>query len=124
MFNKNGDAGRQHYAVPYVNSQGNKALFYVDFVIRMRNGQLFLFDTKSEGSDPEAMNKHNALLEYMQSAENAPKRLKGGVIVRDSNGSGNWLYSPLPIENTTDVKGWDAFHPDQYREESRGTDSL
>ena len=121
---KNGDAGRQHYAVPYVNSQGNKALFYVDFVIRMRNGQLFLFDTKSEGSDPEAMNKHNALLEYMQSAENAPKRLKGGVIVRDSNGSGNWLYSPLPIENTSDVKGWDAFHPDQYQEESRGIDSL
>lgn len=111
---KNGDSGREHYAVPYTNSNGQKALFYVDFVIRMKNGQLFLFDTKSEASDPEAVNKHNALLQYMQSAENAPKQLKGGVIIHDDHGSDNWLYSPLAIANTTDIKGWDAFHPDNY----------
>lgn len=111
---KNGDTGREHYAVPYTNSQGQKALFYVDFVIRMKNGQLFLFDTKSEASDVEAPNKHNALLQYMQSAENVSKHLKGGVIIHDNYGSDNWLYSPLPIENTSDIKGWDAFHPDTY----------
>lgn len=111
---KNGDSGREHYAVPYINGQGQKALFYVDFVIRMKNGQLFLFDTKSVASDPEASNKHNALLQYMQSDENASKHLKGGVIIHDDHGSGNWLYSPLPIENTNDIKGWDAFHPDNY----------
>ena len=111
---KNGDSGREHYAVPYINGQGQKALFYVDFVIRMKNGQLFLFDTKSEASDPEASNKHNALLQYMQSAENSSMHLKGGVIIHDDHGSDNWLYSPLPIENTTDIKGWDAFHPDNY----------
>lgn len=111
---KNGDSGREHYAVPYINGQGQKALFYVDFVIRMKNGQLFLFDTKSEASDPEASNKHNALLQYMQSAENSSMHLKGGVIIHDDHGSDNWLYSPLPIENTTDIKGWDVFHPENY----------
>ena len=59
---KNGDEGKQHYSIPYVNSQGEKALFYVDFVIRMKNGQVFLFDTKTENSDSEAPNKHNALI--------------------------------------------------------------
>ena len=111
---KNGDKGREHYAITYTNSQGERSLFYVDFVIRMKDGQVFLFDTKTENSDPEAPQKHNALLEYMQSKENRDKHLKGGIIVHDTNRSGNWLYSPLPIENTTDIRGWDAFQPDIY----------
>ena len=112
---KNGDKGREHYAIAYTNSQGDKSLFYVDFVIRMNNGQVFLFDTKTENSDPEAPLKHNALLEYMQNEENNSKHLQGGIIVHDTSHSGNWLYSPLPIENTYDTRGWDAFFPDMYK---------
>ena len=112
---KNGDCGREHYAVAYTNSQGNKSLFYVDFVIKMNNGQVFLFDTKTENSDPDAPQKHNALLDYMQNEENSPKHLQGGIIIHDINHSGNWLYSPLPIDNTYDTRGWDAFFPDMYK---------
>ena len=111
---KNGDKGREHYAIAYTNSQGDKSLFYVDFVIRMNNGQVFLFDTKTENSDPDAPQKHNALLEYMQSEENIDKHLKGGIIVHD-NLTGNWLYSPMPIENTYDTADWEAFYPDMYK---------
>lgn len=102
---KNGDEGKQHYSIPYENSQGEKALFYVDFVVKMKNGQVFLFDTKTENSDPEAPNKHNALIDYM-----ADKELQGGVIVEKND---VWYYSPLHIDNTTDTTGWDAFFPDQ-----------
>ena len=112
---KNGDSGREHYAVAYTNSQGYKSLFYVDFVIKMNNGQVFLFDTKTENSDPDAPQKHNALLDYMQNEQNSPKHLQGGTIVHDINHSGNWLYSPLPIDNTYDTRGWDAFFPDMYK---------
>lgn len=112
---KNGDEGRQHYAVPYVKSTGDKALFYVDYVIRMKNGQLFLFDTKGENSDPEAPQKHNALLEHMASEENRDLHLLGGVIIRKA-AEDNWYFSSLPIENTTDLTGWDAFFPDKYKE--------
>ena len=112
---KNGDSGREHYAVAYTNSQGDKSLFYVDFVIKMNNGQVFLFDTKTENSDPDAPQKHNALLDYMQNEENSPKHLQGGIIVHDINHSGNWLYSPLPIDHTYDTRGWDAFFPDMYK---------
>ena len=103
---KNGDEGKQHYSIPYVNSQGEKALFYVDFVIRMKNGKVFLFDTKTENSDSEAPNKHNALIDYM-----ADKGLQGGIIVEKND---NWYYSRFPITTTEDVTGWDAFFPDQY----------
>ena len=112
---KNGDSGREHYAVAYTNSQGDKSLFYVDFVIKMNNGQVFLFDTKTENSDPDAPQKHNALLDYMQNEENSPKHLQCGIIIHDINHSGNWLYSPLPIDNTYDTRGWDAFFPDMYK---------
>lgn len=110
---KNGDSGKQHYAVSYVDGTGTKALFYVDFVIRMKNGQIFLFDTKSVGSDANAPAKHNALIDYMASEENRDKHLKGGVIIADGS---NWKYSPLKIENTTDIINWDCFYPSYYKE--------
>ena len=103
---KNGDEGKQHYSIPYKNSQGEKALFYVDFVVRMKNGQIFLFDTKTENSDSEAPNKHNALIDYMKG-----KNLLGGIIVENN---GLWRYSQFYINSTEDVTGWDTFFPDKY----------
>lgn len=105
---KNGDAGRQHYAISYENKAGLKSLFYVDFVIRMKNGQIFLFDTKSAGSDPDAMEKHNALIDYMASEENKDKHLRGGIIIERNS---SWKYCPVKIENTTDIMEWDSFYP-------------
>ena len=107
---KNGDEGKQHYAIPYEQSNGEKSLFYVDFIIRMKNGQVFLFDTKTENSDPEAPNKHNALLAYMK--ERPEENLKGGVIVEKNE---VWYYSRQTIRTTSDVTGWDAFFPDDYK---------
>lgn len=101
---KNGDKGKQHYAIAY-----GKSLFYVDFVIRMKNGHVYLFDTKSAGSDVTALEKHNALLQYIQEYSTKDTPLYGGVIIQDGS---NWLYSKLPIENTTDLLNWDAFYPE------------
>ena len=109
---KNGDEGKQHYSIPYTRSNGDKALFYVDFVIRAKNGQVFLFDTKTEGSDPEAPNKHNALIDYINSEENKHLQLKGGIIIEKND---NWYYSPFMIDDTTEITGWSAFYPVQYK---------
>lgn len=112
---KNGDQGKAHYAIGYTNSFGEKALFYVDFIIRMNNGDIFLFDTKTGNSDPEAPYKHNALWEYMQLPENKGKRLHGGIIIPDN--FGNWVYSPAPLDlklGTSDTTNWDIFDPQQY----------
>jgi type III restriction enzyme len=109
---KNGDEGRQHYAVEYLK-KGKKALFYVDYIIRMKNGQIFLLDTKSAGpsGDPNeevVVAKHNALIEYINNQKDS--NLKGGIIKNDN---GTWKYCPLTISNTTDLRGWTSFFPDQ-----------
>lgn len=106
---KNGDKGKAHYAIPYNPDDGSEGLFYVDFVIRMKNGHVYLFDTKSAGSDVTAPEKHNALVDYcrVNSTDDAP--LFGGVIIFHH---GNWLFSPLHIDNTEDTHGWDSFYPE------------
>ncbi len=109
---KNGDAGKQHYAISYVDHDGSKALFYVDFVIRMKSGQVFLFDTKTCGSDPDGACKHNALIEYMNAEENRDKHLKGGVII---NQNGNWKYSPTKVDDIINIANWECFYPRDYR---------
>lgn len=108
---KNGDNGKHNYAIEYHKGEGGeKALFYVDFVIRMKNGHIYLFDTKSAGSDIFAADKHNALLEYIKETSTEQQPLAGGVILQKGS---NWLYSPLPIENTNDTLNWSSFYPQQ-----------
>ena len=109
---KNGESGKQDYAIGYTKEKtGERSLFYVDFIIRMKNGQVFLFDTKSQESDPDAPAKHNALIAYMGSGENAHLHLLGGIVIQKGE---NWYYSTLPIANTKDLENWTAFHPDKY----------
>ena len=106
---KNGDSGKQNYAIPYTDTTGDKSLFYVDFVIRLKNGKVFLFDTKTKGSDIDAPNKHNALLDYIGAEENKDKNLTGGIIIQEGS---IWKYSPFKIEDTEDLTNWDGFFPD------------
>lgn len=106
---KNGDKGKQHYAIEYSPEGSNsKSLFYVDFVIRMKNGHIYLFDTKSVGSDIFASDKHNALLKYIKENTTEEQPLNGGVILQEEE---NWLFSSLPIENTIDKQNWSCFYP-------------
>lgn len=105
---KNADKGNMHFAVPYTDKDGAPRCFYVDYIIRLKNGTVCLFDTKTKDSDPNAPYKHNALLEYMEK-ENSQhhKRLMGGVIIRRDE---NWYYCPMKIENTSDLTGWTALN--------------
>lgn len=106
---KNGDKGKQHYAIEYLQGEeGAKALFYVDFVIRMKNGHIYLFDTKSAGSDLFAPQKHNALIDYMAKHSTKDQPLHGGILIHQGS---NWLYSKLHIANTTELTNWDSFYP-------------
>lgn len=106
---KNGDKGKQHYAIEYLQGEeGAKALFYVDFVIRMKNGHIYLFDTKSAGSDLFAPQKHNALIDYMAKHSTKEQPLFGGILIQQGS---NWLYSKLHIANTTELTNWDSFYP-------------
>ena len=103
---KNADSGNMHFAVPYTDKDGEPRCFYVDYVIRMKNGTVCLFDTKTKDSDPNAPAKHNALLDYIEHENSTNgKRLMGGVIIQEDD---NWYYSPMKIENTSSTNGWTA----------------
>ena len=112
---KNGDEGRIHYAIEYFNPEvQEKRLFYVDFIIRLKNGDIWLFDTKGSGLDGDMESeevicaKHNALIDYIANQKN--KQIKGGGVIKFHGGA--WRYSPMHI-SSTDVKGWNSFFPDQ-----------
>ncbi len=105
---KNGDKGKQHFAIPYGEDK-HKGLFYVDFIIRMKNGHVYLFDTKTSGSDELAPEKHNALLKYITVNSTDEMKLGGGILIRKDS---NWLYSKSPITNTDDTTNWVCFYPE------------
>ena len=103
---KNADSGNMHFAVKYTDIEGEPRCFYVDYIIKLKNGTVCLFDTKTKDSDPNAAAKHNALLDYIKHEnEHNEKRLMGGILIQEND---NWYYSPMKIENTSSTSGWTA----------------
>lgn len=111
---KNGDKGKEHFAIPYQDLRKEDSLFYVDFIVKFKTGITALFDTKSKDSDPEAPNKHKALLAYCEreNKKRTDMKLMGSVIIPDEIANVlTWRYNTNKIENTHDLKGWDFFNP-------------
>ena len=111
---KNGESGMSDYAVPYTKSSGEKGLFYVDFIVRMKNGVVFLLDTKTRNSRPDDPYKHNGLIDYIASQSGKPLTLKGGVLIESRPGV--WRFCPQKVENTSDLDSWTQFLPSEYAE--------
>jgi len=103
---KNGVGNKDDFAIPYVNSQNKKSLFFVDFVMLFKDGTLGLFDPKTLESDKDMVAKHNALIKYITERNNKGKSTIGGIII---NKDGSWRYSKNKIDNGYDVKGWELF---------------
>lgn len=111
---KNGDQGKEHFAVPYNDSFGVLRLFYVDFVIKFKSEKVGLFDTKTRRSDVEAPNKHNTLLSYIEkeNASNPERILIGGILISEEISSVvSFRYCTNRISDTNDLTGWDFFTP-------------
>lgn len=109
---KNGDKNKEDFAVTYVDRNEVTRGFYVDFVVRTKSGKIALFDTKTIDSDPEFVNKHNALIKYIADNSTTEKPLIGGVIVpKGMLANRTWKYCDNPITNSKDTTGWLSFEP-------------
>jgi len=93
-FYKNGDKGQQYLSIVYGTNISKEYLFYPDYIIKKKNGDVWIIETKggevhgvSKNIDRQIANKFIAFKEY---AEN--EKLNWGF-VRDRN---NRLY----INNT------------------------
>ena len=109
---KNGDKNKEDFAVTYVDRNEVTRGFYVDFVVRTKSGKIALFDTKTLDSDPEFVNKHNALIAYMLEKSTEKTPLIGGVIVpKGLQDNRIWKYCDNAISNANDTTGWLSFEP-------------
>ena len=100
---KNGDEGKQHFAVPYTTQDKRDRCFYVDFIIRLKNGTICLFDTKTHGSDENGAEKNNALYEYVKTYRDKGVKMYGGVLIQESD---NWYFPDGNVENIDSTDGW------------------
>jgi len=107
---KNGSSNKEDFAIPYIKRDGSQSLFYIDIVIKFKNGILGLFDPKTIESDPENVAKHNALIEYVERLNTRGVEAIGSIVIPQK---GSWRYCTNRIENDKDLTGWDFFNSAQ-----------
>lgn len=103
---KNGDRDATFFAVPYIENEEQKP-FYVDFIVRFKNGKTGLFDTKSGNTIKDAREKSDGLQEYTKKHKN----ISGGIVANTNSKdfSGRWMcYKGQGTElNPDDFSNWE-----------------
>jgi len=88
---KNGDRDATFFAVRYDN--GEEKPFYVDFIIKLKDGRIGLFDTKAGLTKQVAGPKIDGLYKYIQIQNKKGKKCFGGIVTNtDRNYRGRWVY--------------------------------
>ena len=85
---KNGDTGQQYFSIVYVDAFNKQWLFYPDYIIKKKNGEVWIIETKggetggiNHNIDLQIENKFNAFKQYA-----SDKNIKWGF-VRDIDNS-------------------------------------
>ena len=76
---KNGDRDKTFFAVPYKDGDDTKP-FYVDWIVKYKNGTIGLFDTKGDLTAQAAKSKAEGLYKYIQQENEKEKNLFGGIL--------------------------------------------
>jgi type III restriction enzyme len=88
---KNGDRDATFFAIPYNN--GEKKPFYIDFIVKLKDGRIGLCDTKAGFTKQIAGPKIDGLYKYIQSENKRGKNLFGGMVTNtERNYRGRWVY--------------------------------
>jgi len=88
---KNGDRDATFFAVRYDN--GEEKPFYVDFIVKLRDGRIGFFDTKAGLTKQIAGPKIDGLYKYIQIQSKKGKKCFGGIVTNtDRNYRGRWVY--------------------------------
>lgn len=88
---KNGDRDRIFFAIPYKN--GEEKPFYVDFIIKLKDGRIGLFDTKAGITQKVAGTKIDGLNKYIKIENQKSKKLFGGIVINTKKDyRGRWIY--------------------------------
>ncbi len=104
---KNGDRDLTFFAVPYDN--GEKKPFYVDFIVKLKDGKIGLFDPHGlHLSDLKP--KADGLYQYLQEENKKGKNLFGGIVSNTDQVRyrGRWIYfdQPSTFFKGNDLRNW------------------
>ncbi|HLD26596.1 MAG TPA: DEAD/DEAH box helicase family protein [Patescibacteria group bacterium] len=87
---KNGDRDATFFAIPY--HHGETKPFYVDFIVKLKNGRIGLFDPHGSYLNDFA-SKADGLYKYILENNKTGKNLLGGLVMNtDRNYRGRWIY--------------------------------
>ncbi len=103
-WHKNGENDAKHFAIPYDDKGTNRA-FYVDWIVKYKNGKIGLFDTKSGITAETAKSKAEGLYQYIKEQNTKGKNLFGGIVIMKD---GSWRYNDNEIYefNKNDLRSW------------------
>jgi len=85
---KNGESEIKYFAVPYKDENGIERAFYVDFIIKFKDGTIGLFDTKSGMTAKDAGPRAEGLQKYLK--KNKGRKLIGGIAIFVN---GTWRFN-------------------------------
>ena len=107
---KNGDRDATFFAVRYDN--GEEKPFYVDFIVKLKDDRIGLFDTKAGFTKQVAGPKIDGLYKYIQAESKKDKKCFGGIVANtERNYRGRWVcfektskdFKDNSFENWTDL---------------------
>ncbi len=101
---KNGQRDGTNFAVPYFE-KGELEPFYVDWIVRYKDGKIGLFDTKEGITAETAKTKADGLAKYINAENSKGKNLFGGIVIRKDN---SWRYNDNEVYeyNEKDLYNW------------------
>lgn len=113
---KNGDRDAVYFAIPY-DFENERLLFYVDFIVKMKDGSIGLLDTKSGQTlnDSKLKSKGakmDSLIDYIDKNNRNGKNLFGGIVTNtdQKNYTGSWIIYKGKGEKikSTDFGNWNT----------------
>jgi type III restriction enzyme len=87
---KNGEGEIKYFAVLYKDENGTVRAFYVDFIVKFKDGSIGLFDTKSGITAKDAGPRAEGLQRYIKKQKEKEKNLWGGIVI---NNNQTWRYN-------------------------------
>lgn len=103
-FCKNGESDATSFAIPYTDKDGELKPFFVDWIVKFKDGRIGLFDTKEGITAEVAKYRAEGLAAYIKAENKKGKKLFGGIVVPKD---GSWRYNDSEkYEYSPDLKGW------------------
>lgn len=103
---KNGERDRKFFAVSY-ELNGEQTPFYVDWIVKFKDGRIGLFDTKAGITAKDAKERAEGLAKYIKSENLINKNLFGGIIIEKD---GSFWFNDKEVyhydENRLLESGW------------------